>query len=93
MAYIYQTVLHHDSVNYVTVDDKVCNKGILRLIIDFLGSIHLLYIPAVHNYDFITHGQGFLLVMCDIYKCNPKFIFKSYKFILHILSQFKIKST
>jgi hypothetical protein len=41
----------------------------------------------------IRHGKSLFLIMSYVYESDPELIFKSYKLVLHILSELKVKSS
>ena len=51
-------------------------------------STDLLDISLIHDNNGIGHGQGFFLIVGDIYKSNSKFFFQTDELILHVLAQF-----
>lgn len=53
------------AVKQIDVTEKVVNKGIGRLMIDFFGRADLLDASFVHQHHSVRHFQGFFLIMGD----------------------------
>ena len=82
-----QPVFYHGGRKNVALADKVGNESILRLIVNVLRRSDLLDVALIHDYDGIGHGEGFLLVMGNIYEGDAKLVLETDQFILHILTQ------
>ena len=48
---LHQLIADHDAGYDIALTDEVCHKGILWLVVDLLGSAHLLDITLIHDYD------------------------------------------
>ena len=71
---LHQLVPNHSPVDDVALADEVGHKGVLRLVVDLLRSTHLLDIPLIHDHDGVGHGQGLLLIVGHIDKCDAQLI-------------------
>ena len=88
-----QIVLKHNCIYYVRLTDKVCHKGIDRLVINILGCADLLNLALIHNNNGIRHWQSFFLVVSNINKGYAKLLLNIFQLTLHILSEFEVKGT
>jgi len=87
----YLHITCHDSLENVTLADKVRNKCILRLIIYILRCTYLLYSSLRHYNNLIRHRKCLFLVMRYIYKCNSELVMHILKLKLHLLTHLKVK--
>ena len=81
----------HHAVHDVGIANEVCNKGILRLIVNILRRADLLHLAAVHDHDGIGHGKGFLLIVGNINKGNVHFALQALQLQLHLLAQLEVQ--
>ena len=85
--HLHQLIPKHQSVDDVAVTDKVGHKGVLRLVVNILGSTHLLDIALVHDHDGVGHGEGLLLVVGHIDEGDSQLVLKPDQLVLHILAK------
>ena len=92
MPYIFHDpVADHRTVEDIALADEVRHKGILRLVVDILRCADLLDAALVHDHHGVGHGQGFLLIVGDIYKRDAHLLLDTFQFVLHILTQTQIQ--
>ena len=65
-----QSVLKHNTVEDITLADKVGNERVLRLVIYILGRADLLDATLIHDNNGVGHGERLLLIVGHIYKSN-----------------------
>ena len=53
----------------------------------------MLNMTHVHDNNFVTHSQGFFLIVSYVNECDSKLVIKSDKLILHVLSELEVKCT
>ena len=63
------------------------------MIVNLLRRTHLLQAAPVHNRNPVAHGQGLLLIMGYIDKCDSKPALQRLQLALHLLSEFQIQSS
>ena len=64
--------------------DKVCDKGIGRVIINSLGCALLLYLSIAHHDNFVSHGHGLDLIVGDIDGGGIEPIVDTADFVTHL---------
>jgi hypothetical protein len=91
--YLYDFIFYHRSRQNITVTDKICDKSILRFIVNVLRRTDLLDIALIHNNDRIRHCKRFFLIVSNVNKGDAEFVFQTDQFVLHILAKLQIKSS
>ena len=86
-----ELVAHHDAVDDVAVPDEVCDKGVLRLIVDALRRADLLDPALVHDDDRVRHREGLFLVVRDEDEGDAELALDLDELALHALAQFEVE--
>ena len=84
-------VLYHRAVQDVTLADKVCNKGVCRLVVDIDRGANLLNFTLTHNHDCIAQSESLLLVVRYIYKGDTERLVHLLQLHLHILAHLQVE--
>ena len=87
----HQKVPVHHAVHNVGIADKVCHKGVFRLVVDILRGADLLHLAAVHDHDGIRHGKRFFLIVGDIDKGDVHLALQPLELQLHLLAQLQVQ--
>ena len=85
-------ILEHHAVQDIGFADEVRHEGVLRLVVDVLGSADLLDPALVHDHHGIGHGEGLLLVVGDVDEGDAGGALDPLQLVLHILAQAQVKS-
>ena len=85
-------IFYHRSGKNIALPNKISNKTVGRLIIDFLRCAHLLDLTILHHHNLIRHRQRLLLIVGHKDKSNTNFLLNPFQLILHLFTELKIQS-
>ena len=71
--------------------DKSCHEEIVRIIIQILRCVILLYNTVLHDTYPVSHCHGFSLVMSYIYKCSSQLLVQFADLAPHLCSELGIE--
>ena len=77
----------------IALTDKIRNKRVFGLVVNFFGRSYLLNRAVLHNNNRVRQRERLLLVMRYIYKGNSELFMHFLKLKLHVLAHFKVKRT
>ena len=87
-----ELVVHHDAVQDVALADEVGHEGVDRLVVDVYRGTGLLYLAFAHDDDGVAQGEGFFLVVGDVYEGDAQLLVHLFELHLHVFAHLQVES-
>ena len=71
--------------------DEIGNIGTFRQSVEFFRCSKLGNAALVHQRDFVRHGQGFFLIVCDEHRGDPRFLHQIENDVTHLHAHFGVE--